>query len=437
VTVIGSVARTIADGVRMLPADVGALFAQTRTNVHDDIEGFVAGLKTWAQQQNAEPVFALLRKIDPILLVKDMAIVTRFTDVQEILSRDDVFHVPYAQHFAMLCEGRNFILGMEDTPQYTRDVATLRLAIRREDIPGIVAPLVTARATALVSAAGGAIDVVTELADMVPSALVAEYLGCPSMPGAHDYAAQAAAISGFLFLPSTPALEQQALADARAMRAALRATITDRKAAATQTDDVLGRLLLMQAQGFPGLSDEGILDQLFGIVVAIIPTTSGAVARALDELFRRPAMLARAQAAAREDDYATVQQFILEALRFNPIGPGVFRVANADYTVAAGTNRARTIPLGTKVLVALESAMMDGDTLDDPRAFRLDRPAWQYMHFGYGLHTCFGRYINAVQLPRILAAILKQPNLRRAAGDRGALQLAGPFPAHLHVEFDA
>jgi cytochrome P450 len=170
--------------------------------------------------------------------------------------------------------------------------------------------------------------------------------------------------------------------------------------------------------------------------VAIIPTTSGAVARALDELLRRPETFARAQAAARVDDYATVLQFILEALRFNPIGPGVFRVADADYTVAAGTSRAKTIPQGMRVLVALESAMMDGHVLDDPRAFRLDRPAWQYMHFGYGLHTCFGQYVNAVQLPRILAAVLRQPNLRRAPGARGTLQLSGPFPAHLHVEFD-
>ncbi len=436
-SLIGSVAKTIGDGARLLPADLGALFSQANTTLHDDVEQFVANLKAWAQQQNAEPVFRLLRKVDPILVLKDIAIVTRFTDAQEVLSRDNVFHVPYAMHFDRLCDGRNFFLGMENTPEYARDVATMRLAIRREDIPNVVAPFVAARAGAIVNASDGQIDVVTQLADMVPSALVEHYLGCASAPGPHDFAEQAAAISGFLFLPSTPELEQKALADAKRMRDTLRATIAARKAAPLPVDDVLARLLAMQEMGMPGLTDEDLLNKLFGIVVAIIPTTSGAVARALDELFRRPEMLARAQEAARADDYATIQQFILEALRFNPIGPGVFRVASADYTLAADTRRAKTIPQGKQVLVALESAMMDADVIDDPRSFRLDRPAWQYLHFGYGLHTCFGQYINAVQLPRILGAVLKRENLRRAPGKEGTLQLAGPFPAHLVVEFDA
>ncbi len=436
-SLLGSVAKTIGDGARLLPADLGALFSQANTTLHDDVQDMVANLKAWAQQKNAEPVFRLLRSVDPILVLKDIAIVTRFTDVQEVLNRDSIFHVPYAQHFDRLCDGHNFFLGMENTPEYARDVATMRLAIRREDIPQIVSPFVKQRAEAIVNASDGRIDVVTELADMVPSALVAQYLGCPSGPGPHDFAEQAAAISGFLFLPSTPELEQKALRDAQQMRNSLRATIAARKAMSEPGDDVLGRLLSMQANNMPGLSDEDVLNKLFGIVVAIIPTTSGAVARALDELFRRPDMLARAQAAAAVDDYVTIQQFILESLRFNPIGPGVFRVASADYTVAADTRRATTIPQGKLVLVALESAMMDGDVIEDPRSFRLDRPAWQYLHFGYGLHTCFGQYINAVQLPRILGAVLKQKNLRRAPGVAGTLQLDGPFPAHLVVEFDA
>lgn len=435
-SLLGSMARTLGDGARLLPADLGALFSQASTNVHDEAQRLVADLKAWAQRQNAEPVFALLRRLDPIVVLKDIAIVTRFEDVQEVLQRDDVFHVPYAQHFRRLCDGRNFFLGMENTPEYTRDVAIMRLAMRREDIGSVVAPYVTARALAHVADSGGRLDVVGTLGDLVPSELVAHYLGLPSGPQANSFARQSASISGFLFLPSTPELEHQALADAQVMRTQLRQTIAARLADPTPRDDVLGRLLAMRTQGQPGLTDDDLLDKLFGIVVAIIPTTAGAVARALDELFRRPAMLARAQAAAQADDFVTVQQCILEALRFNPIGPGVFRVAASDYTVAAGTSRAKIIPQGHRVLVALESAMMDAHIVQEPHEFRLDRPSWQYMHFGYGLHTCFGQYINAVQLPRILAAVLRQPQLRRAPGADGQMQFDGPFPSRLVVEFD-
>ena len=44
-----------------------------------------------------------------------------------------------------------------------------------------------------------------------------------------------------------------------------------------------------------------------------------------------------------------------------------------------------------------------------PNDFRIDRPDYDYMHFGYGLHTCFGRYINMVQIPRIVQALLARP----------------------------
>jgi hypothetical protein len=59
------------------------------------------------------------------------------------------------------------------------------------------------------------------------------------------------------------------------------------------------------------------------------------------------------------------------------------------------------------------------------------------MHFGYGIHTCFGQYINMVQIPRIAQAVLARPNLRRAAGTDGTLQMDGPFPARMVLEFDA
>jgi cytochrome P450 len=180
----------------------------------------------------------------------------------------------------------------------------------------------------------------------------------------------------------------------------------------------------------------GILDQLFSFVVAAIPTTSAAVARAIDELMRRPQELEGAQAAARAGDTALVGKYINEAMRFSPLGPGVFRTTTAEYTIGAGTMHATTIPAGTTVLVSLLSAMFDAERIDHPNRFLIDRPAWSYMPFGFGLHTCFGQYINAVQMPLIAQAILRQRNLRRAAGADGSLQFDGSFPSSLTLEFD-
>jgi cytochrome P450 len=67
------------------------------------------------------------------------------------------------------------------------------------------------------------------------------------------------------------------------------------------------------------------------------------------------------------------------------VGAGCFRIAAADYTVAAGTSRAKTIPQGSLVLAALQSAMFDSNNIDEPSEFRIDRPPYTYMLFGYGL----------------------------------------------------
>jgi hypothetical protein len=59
------------------------------------------------------------------------------------------------------------------------------------------------------------------------------------------------------------------------------------------------------------------------------------------------------------------------------------------------------------------------------------------MHWGYALHTCFGQYINQVQIPAILKPLVTRKGLRRADGDAGKLQYSGPFPASLGVRFEA
>ena len=395
-------------------------------------------LKAWAQHENPEPVFAVLRELKPVLVLGEMALVTRFEDVQEVLSRPDAFGVTYAAKFAELTGGRNFFLGMDGDARYTRDVSNMRLAVRREAIASRVAPVVTRAAESIVDAAGGRLDVVRELGVGAPEALAAEYFGTPS-PTPGDYATWSATMSGYLFLPPSggnAATQGKAVAQAGLMRAALARTLAERRARGDDRDDVLGRCLAMQRAGLPGMDDETLLVNLFGIVIGALPTTGALLALAIDELLRRPAALAQAQMAARAGATRLVWQYMAEALRFNPLGPGVFRVALDDYEVAGGTPHATTIPRGTTVLASLSSAMMAGRRVDDPHVVKGDRPEWQYMHFAYGLHTCFGQYLNLAQLPLLATALLRRRNLRRAEGAAGALRKDGPFPSALVVEYD-
>jgi cytochrome P450 len=401
-----------------------------------EVMHFLDGLKQHLAQ-NPEPLFAVLRAVKPILIIKGIAIVTRYADVQEVLSRDDVFQVTYGEKMKVVGDGQNFFLGMQNSPEYERDETHMRTVIRRTDIPGVVAPFVAKTAESLVAASGGHIDVVSQLAKVVPTRLIGSYFGCPGNSET-ELAEWASTIFQYLFadLNNDPKLDSVVRGIAPKIRAWLDAIIAKRKAQPVQTDDVLGRCLTLQAAGLPAMDDITIRNNLVGLLVGAIPTTSKCCAQALDELLKRPAELEKAQQAASAGDGALLSQCVFEALRFNPNNPGLFRIAGQDYTVAKGSPHATLIPKGATVFAATQSAMFDDRMVDSPNEFQIGRPDYIYMHFGFGLHSCFGKYINGVQIPGILKPLLQRKGLRRAAGESGKLQYAGPFPSGLGVEFD-
>jgi cytochrome P450 len=389
--------------------------------------------------QYPEPVFAVLRKLKPIIIIKNTAIVTRFVDVQEVLQRDDVFHVPYKEKMQIVTGGNNFFLGMQNSADYERDVANMRSVMRRDDVSKMIVPFVAKTAEATVEDANGHIDVAVQLGRAVPAKWLAAYFGCPP-PSEQELVDWGTAIFQFLFtdLKNDPAVGSAARAAAAKACAWLDQAIATRKATPSNTaDDVLGRCLKLQAAGAPGMDDLGIRNNLIGLVTGAIPTTAKCCAQSLDELLKRPAELAKAQEAARAGNDTLFAQYVFEALRFNPNNPGVFRNTSEDYTVARDSAHATLIPKGTNVLASTQSAMFDERFVDSPNEFRIGRPEYQAMLWGYGLHTCFGQYINQVQIPGILQPLLCRENLRRAPGEAGQLGYSGPFPSRLGVLFDA
>jgi len=80
--------------------------------------------------------------------------------------------------------------------------------------------------------------------------------------------------------------------------------------------------------------------------------------------------------------------------------------------------------------------MHDGRRVPRPDTFDPTRRPYQYMHFGYGLHTCFGVYINMALLPLMLKPVLQPKNLQRAAGPDGHLTKQGIFSDRLVVVYD-
>lgn len=379
--------------------------------------------------------FWLLRNVKPVASLGDLTIVSRFADVQEVLSRPDVFGVTYAQKMAVVTAGSNFFLGMDDTPTYTRDVSNMRILIRREDIGNIVTPMIERLCAEALSGRTRELDVVKDIGGAVPARFVKEYMGIPGTSEAAliDWTTY---LFQYLFAPKNPKeVDDKAIADAAQLRVYLDDLIAKRKASGGTGDDTIARSLALQKSGAPGMSDTDIRNNLIGIIIGAIPTTSKCVALVIDYLLDHPDLLAAAHEAAVRNDDAAMRKYVLESLRLNPFSPGIFRITNEDYTVAAGTFHATKIRKGSNVVVLTQSAMLDGRQVKSPCHFRLDRPDYQYMHFGYGMHTCFGQYINMAQIPIIVKSILKLPNLRRKGGEEGKMQSRDGFPTSLKVEF--
>lgn len=385
------------------------------------------------------PVFTFLRRFSPILLLGKRAIVTRNADVIEVLKRDSDFTIRQINAPKIDQIGGPFILGMDASPQYDRENATLHEAVRRDDLERI-RQFVAHSAGELVAAARARrrIDVVNGFARVVATRLVASYFG---MPGPNDPTMMCwmRDIFHYIFADLTNGqdVNRDALNSSVELHAHMDVQIALRKSQSSDgNDDVLGRLLALQDAEHPWLDDLAIRRNLAGVIVGAVDTTSKFVALAIDELLRRPEMLAGARECALKSDIDGVRGYAWEAVRFNPHHPLQVRYCAQASQVAQGQTRSKKIPADSFVYIATLSAMFDRDVFAKPGEFNPQRQT-EYLHFGYGMHTCFGKAINGIQIPELLATLLRLPNLRRAPGSAGQILYDGPFPNRLVLEFDA
>jgi cytochrome P450 len=359
-------------------------------------------------------------------------IVLRHADCREVLDRHDVFRVVYLPRMEQV--SGPFILGWDpdDQPRYELEHGWLAGAVRPEDGPRLASQ---ARALAEERVAAGrragGLDVVADLADPVIDDAIGWWFGVPgaaeqpSAPAEQRLArldsARAAFYGVFLNALKVPAVRERARDGAERLAVEIRA-------AAERADpgdgDVLARLLASQ-DSERGLDRDAAVRNLVGLVTAWVPQVSRLLPTALDALLDRKRELREAQEAAREGDVARVGAYLWEAARFRSTNPLLPRRAAVEHRLPSGT----TIPAGTVVMAILQAAMMDPDALPDPKRFVPGRPEDAYLHFGGGLHRCFGEHAARAQLGEMATVLLASEGLRRA----GRVQWRGPFPVGLRV----
>src|SRR3954463_11283756 len=206
-------------------------------------------------------MFRIAGNLLPILVVRfqgrTWALVTRYDDVQEVLTRPNVFDVTYAPKIATIMDGDNIFLGMKDEERFTRDKTNMRMTAPRAEAVARVAPE-TARLTAAVierARPAGRLDLAMELSQDVTTRLFGAYFGTPgrSVQGFSD---EARGLFGYMFadLFNDPARKVAAEPLAASMRGYVEEAIAARKLARGRHDDILERCLAFQDMGLPGFS---------------------------------------------------------------------------------------------------------------------------------------------------------------------------------------
>ena len=381
-------------------------------------------------------MFAVLRRVMPVARLGRRVVVSRHADVVEVLRRDEDFTIAEVNAPSIHRWSGPFILGTDRGDVYDRELAVLRRAAPHTDLPR-VRELVVTTAAQLVDAARlrGRLDVVNDLARVVPARLVASYYGVPG-PDEATLMRWMRAMFDAVFIDFGPRASRAAELTVAELRPYMEELIRTRRAAlaggAELPDDMLSRLVMMGADE-PWLDDDAVRRNVNGVVVGAVDTTSKAVAHVVDELLRRPEALAGARRAALAGDVDTVRAHAWEALRFLPHGPVLQRHSPRNSPIGG---RRAPVPAGSTVYLGVLSAMFDPAAFPDPSRFRTDRPEDRYLHFGHGMHTCFGLGVNRVQIPELVAAVVRLPGLRRAPGAEGRIAYDGPFPDRLVVEFD-
>jgi cytochrome P450 len=384
-----------------------------------------------------------LRRFVPVLSIGRVVVVTRHADVVDVLERDEDFTIAEVNAATMDRIDGPFILGMDRSELFTRERAILQGCVHPSD-PERIRDFVTATAGELVAAAAarGRIDVVQDLARPAATRLVASYFG---VPGPDE-----ATMMGWMRILFWEAFMNSG-GDLLVRRAGVRAAAelhmyVDELIAAERAgldggghrpDTMLTRLIRAQADPATRLSDEGVRRNICGVIVGAVDTTSKATAQLVDQLLRHEGALRGAQQAARDGDMQVVAQYAFEALRFNPLNPVLVRHVARDAVIAEGTRHRRPVPSGHTVYAAVLPAMFDNRVFPDPETFRHDRLPAADLNFGHGMHSCFGRYVNQIQIPELVAALLRCDGLRRASGREGRMEYEGPFPDRLLVDVDA
>ncbi|MEV4341752.1 cytochrome P450 [Streptomyces sp. NPDC049590] len=253
---------------------------------------------------------------------------------------------------------------------------------------------------ALVEAGGG--DLLTDVAEPLPVAVIAELLGIPEAdrPLLRPWSAD---ICGMYELNPSEETAARAVRASVEFSGYLRELIALRRA--EPGEDLVSALIAAHDQG-ERLTGQELVSTVVLLLNAGHEATVNATVNGWHALFRHPGQLAALRA-----DHALVPSAVEELLRYDtPLQ--LFERWVLDDIEIDGIR----IPRGSEVALLFGSANHDPAVFADPGRLDLARADNPHISFGAGIHYCVGAPLARIELAASLTALLERaPTLALAA----------------------
>jgi len=394
------------------------------------IAHFTEELTNWAKGHPGK-ILSVLHKVRPVLTLKNSSIVTGFDAVKDVLLRDQDFHVTYDDKMKAITEGAGFFLGWDDdSVKGATDRINMQMAFRRDDIESIINPLLKQLADEHADGLANQKDLVADFFIPIPAKFAIHYFGFNEIDPAWLHKVTAGLFDYiFIDIANTPQVTELAMGYARELRDALDKEILLGKA---DENTVLGRCIALHKNDVPGFDPVNVRNNILGLLIGLVPTTPKSAAMAFDYGTQTEEYYESTRNFFQNHDLTEAISYSKELTRLNPINPGLFRKAAAEVELFANGKK-HIIPKDNMVLAATYTAMRDARFINEPLTIVPGRPDSQYLTYGVGLHSCFGRYINDIHVGSLLYYAFQASPLVRLKGKEGNLVFDGAFPSSLKI----
>ncbi|MER5768022.1 cytochrome P450 [Streptomyces sp. NPDC001985] len=312
---------------------------------------------------------------------------------------------PPAEHEPFHTLNDHGILDLE-APDHTR----IRRLVTRAFTPRTVAALeptvrrLAAELVAGVRKAGGG-DLLADVAEPLPVAVIAEMLGIP--PGDRGLLRPwSADICGMFELNPSEETARRAVRASREFSGYLRGLIAERRS--EPGGDLISALIAAHDEG-DRLSEQEMVSTCVLLLNAGHEATVNTTANGWWTLFRHPERLAELRA-----DHSLLPTAVEELMRYDtPLQ--MFERWVLDDIEIGGT----VIPRGSELALLFGSANRDPARFDDPDVLDLARRDNPHITFGAGIHFCLGAPLARIELAASFGELLREAPGMRLVGEPG------------------